>query len=153
MPTPSPIIVATVGATSGTETTWPSSEIALSPQISPKIATATGSTIAVTVPNTMTRISIATAMPTRSLVLPARWKSLVPSWPPGLHLHAAALRGRGAGVEDRLGVGDGEVSERGRGRHGGAGGAAVPRDGGASSANGSLTLATLSACESDLTDA
>ena len=41
----------------------------LRPQMSPKIATAIGSTIAVTVPNTRTRISIAAARPTSSLIL------------------------------------------------------------------------------------
>jgi len=59
MPTPRPIIVASVGATSGTSTTWPNSEMMLSPVARPKMATPIGSAIAVTVPNTSTRIAIA----------------------------------------------------------------------------------------------
>ena len=39
MPTPRPIIVATVGATSGTEKTWPMSEIRLRPVMTPTMAT------------------------------------------------------------------------------------------------------------------
>ena len=48
----------------------------------PKIAAAIGSTIAVTVPKTTTRISIAAAMPISSLVLVSGLEILVPSWPP-----------------------------------------------------------------------
>ena len=82
MPTPRPIIVATVGATSGTATRWPSSETMLRPQMSPKIATAIGRTIAVTVPKTTTRMSIAAAMPMISLVFASALEIFVPSWPP-----------------------------------------------------------------------
>ena len=82
MPTPRPIIAPTVGATSGTDTTWPSSETRLSPQMSPKIAATIGSAIAVTVPKTRTRISIAAAIPMISEVLPSGLEIFVPSCPP-----------------------------------------------------------------------
>jgi hypothetical protein len=82
MPTPRPIIVATVGATSGTATRWPSRETRLSPQMRPKIATAIGTTIAVTVPKTRTRMSMATPMPMTSLMCASGLEILEPSWPP-----------------------------------------------------------------------
>ena len=48
----------------------------------PKIATAIGSTIAVTVPNTSSRISMAMAMPISSLLFASVSVILPPSWPP-----------------------------------------------------------------------
>ncbi len=48
----------------------------------PKIAAAIGSTIAVTVPKTRTRISIAAAIPISSEVLLSDFEILLPSWPP-----------------------------------------------------------------------
>ena len=67
MPTPRPIIVASVGATVGISTAWPASAIAQSEMTSPRIAVVIGIAIATAVPNVSSRITIAAAIPTTSL--------------------------------------------------------------------------------------
>jgi hypothetical protein len=67
MPTPSPIIVASVGATVGTVATCSSIRMIASVDSSPRIAVKIGSTIATTVPNVNVRIAIAAMIPISSL--------------------------------------------------------------------------------------
>ena len=67
MPTPSPIIVASVGATDGTVVTWPSMRMIASDASSAKIALRIGSSIETTVPNANVRITIAAMIPISSL--------------------------------------------------------------------------------------
>jgi hypothetical protein len=86
-------MVATVGATSGMDRTWLSSWTMLRPQSRPKIATKIGRTIAVTVPKTRTRMSMAAAMPTSSDVCVSGLESLLPSWPPASTCTPASAAG------------------------------------------------------------
>ena len=65
MPTPSPIIVASVGATLGTSATCPSRRMIASALTRPRIAVTIGRAIAVAVPNANRRITIAAPMPDR----------------------------------------------------------------------------------------
>ena len=60
-------MVASVGATVGTVATWPSMRITASVESSAKIAVTIGSSIEVTVPKVIVRITIAAMIPTSSL--------------------------------------------------------------------------------------
>ena len=82
MPTPSPIIVASVGATVGTVTTWPSMRMIASVESSAKIAVRIGSSIAVTVPKVNVRMTIAAMIPISSLDSVDGLETFWPSWPP-----------------------------------------------------------------------
>src|SRR5215467_11654854 len=82
MPTPSPIIVARVGATVETVNAWLKIWTIDSVEASPKIAVTIGSSIATTVPNVNVRITIAAMMPISSLISVAGLDTLAPSWPP-----------------------------------------------------------------------
>ncbi len=68
MPTPSPIMVASVGETVGTAVRWLMAVIRASVVSRPRMAVMIGSNIAVTVPNAITRITTAAAMPIASLL-------------------------------------------------------------------------------------
>ena len=68
MPTPSPIIVASVGPLVGIETAWPSSPTTDSATPSPTTAVMIGMPIATRLPSTRLRMIIATRMPTTSLI-------------------------------------------------------------------------------------
>ena len=59
--------MASVGATLGTSTTWPSSLISASDATRPSTAVTIGSSIAVTVPKANSRITTAAARPIASL--------------------------------------------------------------------------------------
>jgi hypothetical protein len=67
MPTPRPIIVASVGATVGTSATWLSSVMSERPITRPTIAVTMGRPMATTVPNVNRRTSTAIVRPTASL--------------------------------------------------------------------------------------
>ena len=78
MPTPSPIIVASVGATLGTSATCPSSRMIARALIRPSTAEMIGRNIAVAVPNANSRMITAAVRPTTSLL----WVSgLDTAWP------------------------------------------------------------------------
>ena len=68
MPTPRPIIVASVGEMVGTSTTCPSSPTMLRPAPRPRIAVRIGRPIATTVPNVSSRMITAAESPTASLL-------------------------------------------------------------------------------------
>ena len=68
MPTPSPIIVASVGATLGTSATCPRNPMSASDATRPRTALTIGSSIAVAVPNANRRITTAAVSPTASLL-------------------------------------------------------------------------------------
>ncbi len=68
MPTPSPIIVARVGAIVGTLIRWPSRVTSDRPQARPKIAVRIGMPIATKVPNVNSSTITAMARPTISLL-------------------------------------------------------------------------------------
>ncbi len=82
MPTPSPIIVASVVATVGTAVAWPMAVMSARVVSSPRIAVTIGSAIAVTVPNASTRITTAAAMPIASLLSVDGRDSFWPTYPP-----------------------------------------------------------------------
>ena len=82
MPTPRPIIVASVGATVGTVITCPSSLMIASASVSPMIASRIGSSIEATVPNVNDRITIAAQIPISSLISVEGFETFWPSWPP-----------------------------------------------------------------------
>ena len=79
MPTPSPIIVASVDETSGTSAMCPSSLMIESDTASPKIAVTMGSAMAVAVPNANSRITIAAAMPMSSLLPSSAFDTALPT--------------------------------------------------------------------------
>ena len=87
MPTPSPIIVANVGATLGTVVTWPSRRMIASEVSSARTALRIGSTIAATVPNANVRITIAAMIPISSLISVEGLETFCPAGP-RLHLQA-----------------------------------------------------------------
>ena len=68
MPTPSPIIVARVGATVGTSATWLMSVMIDSPLTRPRMAVTIGSPMATTVPKVKSRTMTAIPRPTTSLI-------------------------------------------------------------------------------------
>ena len=68
MPTPRPIIVASVGATVGTAVTWPMAVISARLVKRPRTAVMIGSAIAVAVPKASSRMITAAASPTASLL-------------------------------------------------------------------------------------
>ena len=82
MPTPRPIIVASVGATEGTAMTWPSRPIAESPTASAKAAVTIGVPIAIRLPKTSARITIAETLPMSSLSPVSGDESTEPIDPP-----------------------------------------------------------------------
>ena len=82
MPTPSPIIVARVGATVDTVIAWLKIWMIDSAEASPRIAVTIGSSMATTVPNVNVRITIAAIMPISSLSSVAGLDTFWPSWPP-----------------------------------------------------------------------
>ena len=67
MPTPRPIIVASVGATVGTSATWLISVMIDSPMTRPRMAVTIGKPIATTVPNVSSSTITAIVKPTASL--------------------------------------------------------------------------------------
>jgi hypothetical protein len=67
MPTPSPIIVASVGATVDTVVTWLNIRMTDSAEASARIAARIGSSIATTVPKVNVRITAAAMIPISSL--------------------------------------------------------------------------------------
>jgi hypothetical protein len=75
MPTPRPIIVASVGAMLGTVRTCPSIRTIASVVASAMIAVRIGTNIAVTVPKVKVRIAIAAMIPTSSLDSVAGWET------------------------------------------------------------------------------
>ena len=101
MPTPSPIIVASVGATVGTVITWPSMRMIASVSSSARIALRIGSSIATTVPNVNVRITIAATIPISSLDSVEGFETFCPSCPPVSTSRPAAFAGS-ARVDDRL---------------------------------------------------
>ncbi len=82
MPTPRPIIVASVGATVGTVSAWPSMRMIASVASRPKIALRIGSSIETTVPNVNARMTIAATIPISSLDSVAGLETFCPSCPP-----------------------------------------------------------------------
>jgi hypothetical protein len=82
MPTPSPIIVASVGAIVGTVTMWPRSTISDRPAAKPNTADTIGSPIATSVPNVNARMIIAASKPITSLLSVAGSESSLPTEPP-----------------------------------------------------------------------
>ena len=102
MPTPRPIIVASVGATVGTFVTWPSRPISESPTNKPNTAEMIGRPIATSVPNVKARMIIAATRPITSLLSVAGSESSVPTGPARRDLHAGLLAGVSR-VEDVLG--------------------------------------------------
>jgi hypothetical protein len=78
MPTPNPIIVASVGAMLGTSATWPRNLISASVAISPSTALTIGSSIAVTVPNANSRMITAAVSPTTSLLSVSGFETACP---------------------------------------------------------------------------
>ena len=82
MPTPSPIIVARVGAIVGTVTAWPRRPIADKPTSRPKTAETIGRPIATSDPKVNARMIIAAIRPTRSLDSVAGSDSSLPIGPP-----------------------------------------------------------------------
>ena len=75
-------MVARVGATVGTEVMWPTAVISASVIRRPRIAVTIGIVIAVTLPNAITRITIAAPMPTASLLSVDGRESFCPTYPP-----------------------------------------------------------------------
>ena len=82
MPTPSPIIVASVGATVDTVNAWLKIWMIDSVAASPRIAVTIGSSMATTVPNVNVRITIAARMPISSLLSVDGLDTSWPSTPP-----------------------------------------------------------------------
>ena len=117
MPTPSPIIVASVGATVGTVVTWPRMRMIASVESSPKIAVMIGTSIAVIVPNVNVRITIAAMIPTSSLDSVAGLETFWPSWPPVSTSSPAAFAGLAAASMIVLGVAGRQLTGRHRKRH------------------------------------
>ena len=109
MPTPRPIIVASVGAIVGTVTTWPRSPISESPASSPSTAETIGSPIATSVPKVKARMIIAAIRPITSLLSVSGSESSVPTEPPTA-TSMPACRAGFAGVEDALGDVLGELA-------------------------------------------
>ena len=93
MPTPRPIIVASVGATVGTVATWPSMRMIASVASSARIALRIGSSIDTTVPNVSVRMTIAAMIPISSLDSVAGFETFWPSWPPVCTSSPAAFAG------------------------------------------------------------
>ncbi len=79
MPTPRPIIVASVGATVGTVATCPSMRMIASVASRPKIALRIGKSIETTVPNVNVRMIIAAMIPISSLDSVAGFETFWPS--------------------------------------------------------------------------
>ena len=82
MPTPRPIIVASVGAIVGTVTPWPRTVISESPAIRPSTAETSGSPIATSVPKVNARMIAAAISPITSLLPVSGSESSVPTEPP-----------------------------------------------------------------------
>ena len=82
MPTPRPIIVASVGAIEGTSVTWPSRPITESPMSRPRTAGTIAIPIATSVPKVRVRITIAANRPIMSLLSVSGSDSSEPIWPP-----------------------------------------------------------------------
>ncbi len=93
MPTPRPIIVASVGATVGTVITWPSMRMIASVEASANTAVTIGSTIATNVPNVKARMIIAAMIPINSLDSVEGVETFWPSWPPVCTSKPALLSG------------------------------------------------------------
>ena len=98
MPTPSPIIVASVGATEGTEIAWPSRRMIASDVSSATIALRIGSSIETTVPNANVRITIAAMIPISSLISVEGLETFCPSCPPVSTSRPAAFAGLAASM-------------------------------------------------------
>ncbi len=82
MPTPSPSIVASVGATTGMSATCPSRPMSPSPVTSATTAVTIGMPAATSVPNVTARITIPTPRPIISLRRDFSSESLTPRTPP-----------------------------------------------------------------------
>ena len=104
MPTPRPIIVASVGATVGTALTCPTAVIRASVVKRPRMAVMIGSAIAVAVPKASRRMITAAASPTASLLSVDGPRELLADVAADRGLEAG-LRGRVGGVQDPLGLG------------------------------------------------
>ena len=103
MPTPSPIIVASVGATVGTSATWLISVMIDRPLTSPTMAVMIGSPIATTVPKVSSSTITAMPSPTTSLEWVSGFETFCPTYPAKLTSRpACASRVRFA--DDPLGV-------------------------------------------------
>ena len=98
MPTPSPIIVASVGATVDTVVTWLNIRTTDSAEASPRSAVRIGSSIATTVPNVKVRITAAAMIPISSLDSVAGLDTFWPSWPPVSTWIPAACAGLAAAL-------------------------------------------------------
>jgi len=98
MPTPNPIIVASVGATDGTVIAWPSRRMIASDVSSATIALRIGSSIETTVPNANVRITIAAMIPISSLISVEGLDTFWPSCPPVCTSRPAALAGLAASM-------------------------------------------------------
>jgi hypothetical protein len=86
-------MVASVGATVGTVTTWPRIRITASVDARAKIAVTIGRSIEVTVPKVIVRITIAAMMPTSSLDSVDGFDTFWPSCPPVSTWRPAASAG------------------------------------------------------------
>ena len=87
MPTPSPIIVASVGAIDGTVTTWPRSPISARPPMRPMTAEMIGMPIATREPKVKARMIIAATRPIDLAALGVRLGQLRPDRAPAGDLH------------------------------------------------------------------
>jgi hypothetical protein len=96
MPTPRPIIVASVGATVGTVMTWLRIWTMESVVASPRTAVAIGTSIATAVPKVNVRITIAAMIPTSSLDSVDGLDTFRPSCPPVSTCRPAASAGLAA---------------------------------------------------------
>ena len=98
MPTPRPIMVASVGATSGIATKWPSRPTSPSPVTSPTTAVTTGMPAAARHPNVNARMMTAEIRPMaslrRDLVSDKRSPTAPPAstWMPALRAGSAAAK-------------------------------------------------------------
>ena len=93
MPTPSPIIVASVGATVGTSATWLMSVMIDRPLTSPTMAVMIGSPIATTVPKVSSSTMTAMPSPTTSLEWVSGFETFCPTYPAKLTSRPACRAG------------------------------------------------------------
>jgi hypothetical protein len=91
-------MIPSVGATSGTFITWPSSPIRLRPVTTATIAVAIGNGIAAAVPNVTSRMMIAATMPTISLVPVSGFETSSPRYPPTATVIPASRAGSAASM-------------------------------------------------------
>ena len=98
MPTPSPSMVASVGATTGMSATWPSRPMSPSPVTSATIAVMMGMPAATSAPKVMARITTPAARPIISLRRDLSSESLTPRTPPASTWRPASRAGWAAAM-------------------------------------------------------